>query len=176
MQANQTELTQAPADHQPRGATFPPHRILVVEDDDDMRRLNREVLIHHGYQVDGAADGAAGWEAINANRYDLLITDNGMPKLTGLDLLKKLRAARLVLPVIMATGVLPAHEFAKSPWLIPEATLLKPYTATELLAKVRAVLRETASSDESGAPLPAGQNGPSANGSWQAFKLSIRDF
>jgi DNA-binding response OmpR family regulator len=128
--------------------------------------------------VDAATDGADAWDAISANRYQLLITDNHMPKLTGLELLRKLRDGRVVLPVIMATGTLPEQEFAASPWLIPDATLLKPYTVPELLATVRAVL----SANESDrvtlpvAPETNGSNPPSANGSWQAFKLSNLDW
>jgi two-component system OmpR family response regulator len=118
----------------------PPHRILVVEDDQFVRELGTELLLRSGYEVDSAADGAAAWEALNEDYYDLMITDNKMPKVTGVELLKKLRAARMGLPVIMATGVLPTEEFMRYPWLQPAATLLKPYTANELLAKVRNVL------------------------------------
>jgi len=116
-------------------------RILVVEDDIDVRHLNLEVLIGSGYQVDAAADGAAAWDALIADSYDLMITDNNMPKLTGVELLKKLRSARMELPVIMATGVLPTEEFARCPWLQPAAMLVKPYTVDALLEKVKAVLR-----------------------------------
>lgn len=140
MNFNQTACAEAPADAQTPDATPVTRRLLVVEDDGDIRRLNTEVLTRSGYQVDTAADGGAAWDAISVHRYDLMITDNCMPKLTGLELLKKLRNARVVLPVIMATGTLPEHEFAASPWLIPDATLLKPYTVPELLATVRAVL------------------------------------
>jgi DNA-binding response OmpR family regulator len=127
-------------------------RILVVDDDDDSRRFNAEVLINSGYQVDAAADGAAGWEALNSSHYDLLITDNRMPKLTGIELVKKLRAARMELPVIMATGTPPEHEYERRPWLIPEATLVKPYTVEELLASVNLILARTTfpSKDPSG--------------------------
>jgi DNA-binding response OmpR family regulator len=121
----------------------PSHRILVVEDDGDVRRLNTEVLIHSGYDVDAAADGAAAWDALIADSYDLMITDNSMPKLTGVELLKRLRSARMELPVIMATGILPTQEFIRSPWLQPAATLLKPYTVEALLETVSAVLRST---------------------------------
>ncbi len=51
-----------------------------------------------------------------------------MPKVTGVELLQKLHDARLALPVIMATGTIPEAEFARYPWLRPNATLLKPYT------------------------------------------------
>jgi DNA-binding response OmpR family regulator len=115
----------------------------VVEDDRDLRQLNARALIHSGYAVDTAEDGAAGWEALQANRYDLVITDNNMPRLTGIELLKKLCAARMALPVIMATGTLPKEEFTRHPWLQPAATLLKPYTVEALLGTVKNVLRAT---------------------------------
>jgi DNA-binding response OmpR family regulator len=126
----------------PQSQTSPPHRILVVEDDIFIRQLSTEVLIHSGYEVDAAADGAAAWQALNTDSYDLMITDNNMPKVSGVELLKKLRAARMALPVIMATGALPKEEFTRYPWLQPDATLLKPYTVAEMLRTVKKVLRE----------------------------------
>ena len=121
----------------------PPRRILVVEDDADIRRLNAELLLRSGFEVEAVEDGAAAWDALCTDSYDLMITDNHMPRLTGLDLLKKLYATRLTLPVIMATGEMPAHQFAPSPWLRPEAVLLKPYTPAELLRTVKEILRTT---------------------------------
>src|ERR1035441_6822218 len=95
---------------EPAGATVqcqtsPPCRILVVDDEPDIRRLNAEVLKSSGYEVDTAEDGKAGWQALQAvthapDSYDLLITDHNMPELSGLALVKKLRAARMALPVI----------------------------------------------------------------------------
>jgi len=122
--------------------TNPPEHILVVEDDIFLRRLNTQVLERSGYEVDAAADGAAAWKELNTDSYDLLITDNSMPKVSGVELLKKMRAARMVLPVIMATGALPTKEFTRYPWLQPAATLLKPYTGEEILSVVKKVLRE----------------------------------
>jgi DNA-binding response OmpR family regulator len=156
---------------EPDGAPFqsqasPPHRILVVEDEPDIRRLNTEVLIHSGYHVDAAADGAAAWQALIADSYDLMITDNNMSKLTGVELLKKLRSARMALPVIMATGTLPKEKFTQYPWLQPAATLLKPYTVEELLGTVREVLRATDSARGQIEPLPDWQRQPSAGGLW----------
>ncbi|HEV2436386.1 MAG TPA: GNAT family N-acetyltransferase [Verrucomicrobiae bacterium] len=116
------------------------HRILVVEDDCQLRQLNSQVLSHHGYAVDAAENGATAWEALQINRYDLLITDNNMPRLTGIELLKKLRSARMGLPVIMATGTLPRQELAQNPWLEPVATLVKPYAPDQLLVMVKEVL------------------------------------
>jgi acetyltransferase-like isoleucine patch superfamily enzyme/CheY-like chemotaxis protein len=137
-------LLEAPCDQAAAkpdgGQANPPHRILVVEDNRDLRQLNTGMLIHSGYAVEVAEDGAAAWEALQANRYDLLITDNNMPRLTGIELLKKLRSARMGLPVIMATGTVPTQELAQNPWLEPVATLAKPYAPGQLLDTVKDVL------------------------------------
>jgi CheY-like chemotaxis protein len=118
-----------------------PRRILMVEDDCDIRQINAMVLHHAGYYVDTAEDGVFAWEALGASRYDLMITDNKMPHLTGMDLLKKLHATRKALPFIMATGEIPEKEFTQYPWIQPTATLLKPYTVEELLGAVQTALR-----------------------------------
>ena len=100
-----------------------------------------EILIDSGYHVDAAEDGAVAWDTLQVNSYDLLVTDNDMPKMSGVELIKKLHAARVALPVILATGSLPKEEFTRHPWLQPAATLLKPYTAVEFLGTVKNVLR-----------------------------------
>jgi DNA-binding NarL/FixJ family response regulator len=63
-----------------------------------------------------------------------------MPKVSGLDLLKKIYAARMTLPIIMATGTFPEEEFNRYPELQPEITLLKPHTVTEFLEALEEVL------------------------------------
>ena len=115
-------------------------RILVVDDDGDIRRLNTEVLVGSGYKVDAAADGAVAWDILQLNSYDLLLTDHDMPKVTGVELLKKLHAAHMKMPVILVSGTIPTKELSQHPWLQIDATLLKPYTPDELLATVRKVL------------------------------------
>jgi len=116
-------------------------RILVVDDEISIRRLNTKMLVHSGYDVDAAENGAAAWDALQLNRYDLLITDNDMPEVTGIELIKKVHATRLALPVIMATGKFPLDEFTRHPQLQPAVTLLKPYTFDELVGAVQSVLR-----------------------------------
>jgi DNA-binding response OmpR family regulator len=166
---NENEMSQA---GEPAGAplqcqTSPPRRILVVEDEPDIRRLNAEVLKISGYHVDTAEDGKAGWKALHATRhvpdsYALLITDHDMPGLTGLALIKKVRAARMALPVIMATGTLPTEDLMnRYPWLQPVATLVKPYSVEQLLGTVEAVLRTADGAREQIAPPPSS---PSVSG------------
>jgi len=119
----------------------PPLRILVVEDDRDLRRLNTEVLTHYGYHVDAAEDGALAWERLSGQSYDLMITDNRMPNMTGVELLKRMHDTSMFLPTVMATSEVPKGEFQNHPWLEPVTVLSKPYTVVELLEKVRKILR-----------------------------------
>ena len=141
----------------------PRQRILVVEDDATIRRLNTEVLIYSGYLADAAENGAAAWDALQLNHYDLMVTDNDMPKVTGVELLQKILAACMTMPVIMATGALPEEKFACCPWLKPNLVLLKPYTFDELLEAVKEVLRVTADGRKEIAPPPNWQIQPLAN-------------
>lgn len=127
-------------------------RILVVDDDPMIRRLNTDVLIYNGYDVDAAEDGAVAWNAIQENSYDLLVTDHQMPKVTGVDLLKKLHSARLELPVIFATSTFPHEELTDNPWLKIDASLLKPYTVEQLLTTVKNVLSANAPEEQFIAP------------------------
>src|ERR1039458_8227559 len=160
MKGNQTSSAGEPTCNPLLFQTNPPDHILVAEDDIFFRRLSTKVLVSSGYEVDATADGAAAWRALNADSYDLLITDNSMPKVSGVELLKKLRGARMALPVIMATGTLPEEEFTRYPWLQPAGTLLKPYTGEEILRMVKKVLREA---------------DPTANGSQPTMDHDMKD-
>lgn len=131
-----------------KARTSPPRRILVVEDDISLRRLNTQMLSRSGYEVDGAADGAIAWQALNTDCYDLLVTAHDIPKLTGLELLRKLRAARMALPVVVATETSPSEEFIRQPWLQPASMLPKPYTAEEMLRTVKRALHEADSNPD----------------------------
>ncbi len=111
--------------------------ILVVDDEKLARQLNSKALILSGYEVDTAEDGAAGWEALQAVSYGLLITDNHMPNVTGVELINMCRAKRMTLPVILASGARPAATES----LQLAAILLKPFTGDWLLRTVKAVLQ-----------------------------------
>jgi DNA-binding response OmpR family regulator len=155
MPDNQKLRTCEPASAPVQSQPDPPHRILVVEDDVSILQLITKALIHSGYKVDGAEDGAAAWQALNTDSYDLLITDNNMPRVSGVELLKKLHAVHMELPVIMATGTLPKDEFSRYPWIQPAATLLKPFIFEELLQLVRKVLCQEVSPSVARRPRPA---------------------
>lgn len=162
MITNKISQAGAPASTARQSQPNPPKRILVVDDDPSLRQIYTEVLTQADYEVDTAEDGAVAWDALQVNGYDLLITDNNMPNVTGVDLLKKVHAARMTLPVIMATGTYPAEEFSRFSWIQPDTTLLKPYSMAEFLGAVKEVLCVNDDARAELSPPPAWQIRPSA--------------
>ena len=117
-------------------------RILVVEDNQSIRQLCAKALTRSGYQVDAAEDGAAGLLALRdaghaPSHYDLIITDNEMPKLSGVDMIQQLRAEHVNLPVILASGNVSVDT--KPLHLV--AILPKPFSVDQLLQTVNEILR-----------------------------------
>jgi two-component system chemotaxis response regulator CheY len=148
MKPSKTSCATWPAGGKTRFQAPHSDRILVVDDEIAIRQLISDVLVGFGYHVDTAEDGALGWEALHSKSYDLLITDNNMPKVSGVELVKKLRSAGLALPVILISGAMPTEELIRHPWLEVAATLLKPFTAKGLLEIVSKVLLQTYSARE----------------------------
>jgi CheY-like chemotaxis protein len=139
--------------------------ILIVDDDRALRCIMNKMLSFAGYQIDCAGDGEAGWAALCAGSFDLLITDHDMPRLSGLDLARRARAQSGNLPIILASGNLPREAPDFTRLLTPGAAIEKPFSLTELLTKVRSVLPFAASSAQKSAGSPASQNfarGPSS--------------
>ena len=116
----------------------------MVNDDPCLCELNSEALWRHGYEVDVASDGKAGWEELQTNHYNLLITENDLFGLTGVGLVMKLRSACMSLPVIIAVGILPSWKSAEYPWLLKATKLFKPYAFEDLLGLVKSVLPQIA--------------------------------
>ena len=114
----------------------------MVEDEAVIRECNTLALSGAGYRVHAVGEALAGWKALQARSFDILITDNRMPgELSGADLILKVRTARMNLPVILASGsIVPDLVAANSP-LQPVTPLPKPFTAGQLLVLVAKVLR-----------------------------------
>lgn len=120
------------------------NRILVVEDDIDIRRIIMTVLRREGHRVDEAADGEDGWNILQtasrgADSYDLLIKDNDMPRLTGMELIGKAHSAGMTMPIIMMSGTMPMDVQA----LGLAGLLWKPFHPVQLIAAVRDALVES---------------------------------
>lgn len=115
-------------------------RILVVDDDLTTQRLERLVLSHAGYDVSAAADGEEAWAALLAEPFDLMLTDHNMPRLCGLDLVMRMRAAGMRLPVVLSSGSLDLAQASECPCLELAAVLIKPFGIGELMDVVKRVL------------------------------------
>ncbi len=115
-------------------------RILLIDDEVPILEFIKASLSREGYEVDVADDGAVGWDALQAKTYDLVVTDNLMPNLTGLGLIKLLKDVSIKIPVIMITGTVPWGAFQNFPSLRPEAILQKPFSTKELLHVVHDTL------------------------------------
>jgi DNA-binding response OmpR family regulator len=122
------------------GRAVPSAHILLVDDDPAIRGTVALLLKDAGYRVGCAEDGEAGWHALCADRSDLLITDHEMPKLTGLELLRKVRAVSRRLPAIMISGRLPTSDADFESLLQPGAVLPKPFSFRVLLTKIEELL------------------------------------
>lgn len=112
-------------------------RVLVVDDDMMSRRFVALMLAHAGYAVDTAEDGEQGWDALRSAHYDLLVTDNDMPHLTGLQLVERLRVGGSTLPVIIASGSVELGDAQDYPWLELAALLHKPFSFSDLIPAAR---------------------------------------
>jgi two-component system OmpR family response regulator len=119
-------------------------RILIAEDDaiiaDGLSRSLRQA----GYAVDWAANGQDADTALLTVSYDLLILDLGLPKLPGLEVLKRLRSRTSQLPVLILTALDGTHDRVKGLDLGADDYMVKPFELAELEARVRALTRRSA--------------------------------
>lgn len=113
------------------------HRILVVDDDPTTRTLHCLMLARAGFEADPAADGEEAWTALRSAFYNLVLTDEQMPNLTGLGLVGRMRSAGMNLPVIVNSGSLELGAAADYPQLGLAAVLRKPLSFAALLEAVR---------------------------------------
>jgi DNA-binding response OmpR family regulator len=120
--------------------TRPAQRILVVEDEPDIRQLDSEVLRESGYVVDTAENGMTAMHALNTDHYDLVIVEDEMSVMPGLELVKAMRSEEIMVPVILVLGTMQNAELTTNSWPQIQATLLKPYTIAELFRTVKEVL------------------------------------
>ena len=122
--------------------------VLLIEDDADLRRLVANALSREGHHVESAATALAALESVPRGGFDVIILDLGLPDMDGRDLLKMIRAVTDV-PVIAATARGADDVVVATLDAGADDYLVKPFTVTQLMARIRAVLRRTsAAADE----------------------------
>jgi two-component system alkaline phosphatase synthesis response regulator PhoP len=120
-------------------------KILIVEDEPGMVQGLRDNFEFEGYQVISAMDGVAGLERALADIPDLVILDVMMPRMSGLDVCKQLKAKRPAIPIIMLTARGQEVDKVVGLELGADDYVTKPFSIRELLARVKAVLRRAGS-------------------------------
>src|SRR2546427_6341973 len=116
-------------------------RILIVEDEPNMVAGLRDNFEYEGYEVITAGDGAEGLGRALNEAPDLVVLDVMMPKMSGLDVCKQLKAKRPALPVIMLTARGQEVDKVVGLELGADDYVTKPFSIRELLARIKAVLR-----------------------------------
>ena len=116
-------------------------RILIVEDEPAMVEGLRDNFEYEGYDVISAGDGVAGLDRALADDPDLVVLDVMMPRLSGLDVCKQLKAKRPSLPIIMLTARGQEIDKVVGLELGADDYVTKPFSIRELMARVKAVLR-----------------------------------
>jgi two-component system OmpR family response regulator len=123
-------------------------RLLLVEDDTMIGEALLDLLRGENYAVDWVRDGEMADTALRAHRYDLMLLDLGLPRRDGLDVLRSLRARRDNVPVLVATARDAVGDRVAGLDAGADDYVVKPYDMTELLARIRALIRRRAGHGE----------------------------
>jgi two-component system KDP operon response regulator KdpE len=130
------------------------NRILVIDDEPQIRRLLRIALEAHDYEVLEAADGAAGLAEAATRQPDIVLLDLGLPQLSGLEVLHRLREWSAV-PVLILSVQNAGEDKVRALDLGADDYVTKPFDTAELLARLRVLLRRTQPPEE-----PVFEHGP----------------
>ncbi|MFE7094665.1 response regulator transcription factor [Streptomyces erythrochromogenes] len=135
------------------GAARAGRRILVVDDEPEVRAAVEDGLTVEGYEVRGAADGLAALSQVAAWEPDAVVLDVMMPVLDGLGVCRQLRAMGDRTPVLVLTALDSVSERVDGLEAGADDYLVKPFALDELIARVRALLRRAAPAPAGAAPL-----------------------
>ena len=116
-------------------------RILIAEDDRELRQLFSHVLTKHGYRVDGVANGQEAMDSIDQSFYDLIISDIMMPVMDGYELVRQLRDAGNQTPVLMITAKDAFDDMRLGFQFGVDDYMVKPINVNEMVLRVGALLR-----------------------------------
>jgi DNA-binding response OmpR family regulator len=122
-------------------------RVLVIEDEQKMADLIKRGLEEEGIEVETAIDGDVGFEAGKSENIDLIILDLGLPGRNGLDIARDWRQLGIKTPILIVTAMDSTEAKVKGLDTGADDYITKPFAFAELLARIRALQRRTASED-----------------------------
>lgn len=115
--------------------------ILLVEDDEKISKLVKELLEEDSYHVTQSFDGDDGYSKIIENKYDLILLDIMLPKLNGYKVCRQVRSAGITTPILMLTAKSGEYDLEEGLDTGANDYLKKPFSSIELKARIRALLR-----------------------------------
>lgn len=118
-------------------------RLLVVDDEANLRSMLRAALRHHGFEVTMAADGREALDALDEVRPDLVVLDVMMPDLDGFEVCRRMRAGNDATPVLFLTARDGTEDKVRGLKLGADDYVEKPFSLEELVARIEAILRRT---------------------------------
>ena len=116
-------------------------RILVIEDEKKVASFIKKGLEEEHYAVDTAYDGETGLYMADVNEYDLIVLDLMIPKIDGLEVLKRIRSSKNNVPILVLTAKDTVEDIVKGLDSGCDDYLTKPFNFMEFLARIRALLR-----------------------------------
>jgi len=116
-------------------------KILIAEDDHELRQLFSHVLIKNGYIVTGVSNGQEALDALDGDYYDLIISDIMMPVMDGYELVHQLREAKIYTPVLMITAKDAFDDMRMGFQSGVDDYMVKPINVNEMVLRVGALLR-----------------------------------
>ena len=123
------------------------NRLLVVDDDTEIRELLEFDLSQSGYEVETAKDGVEGLQKALSNHYDLILLDVMMPKMNGFDVCKNIKAQKQNIPVLLLTAKGTINDKTDGFNSGADDYIVKPFDVQEVLLRVRVLLRRNGYSD-----------------------------
>ena len=133
-------------------------RILVVEDEAAIRAGLVDVCVFHGYEAEGVADGREGLERALAGTFDLVLLDVMLPGMNGFDVCNRVRERDRDLPIIMLTAKNDDADIIRGLSLGADDYVSKPFSVTQLVLRVQAVLRRSRAGAEQAQTLQLGDD------------------
>ena len=116
-------------------------KILIVEDDMELRQLFTHVLVKNGYSVSGVSNGQEGLDAIEGTYFDLIISDVMMPVMDGFEMVRQLRESGNATPVLMITAKDTFDDMRQGFLSGTDDYMVKPVNVNEMVLRVGALLR-----------------------------------
>ena len=120
-------------------------RLLIADDDNEIRELLEFDLAQSGYSVDCAKDGEEALQKALSNTYDLILLDVMMPKMNGFDVCKNIRATKPEIPILMLTAKGTINDKTQGFDSGADDYIVKPFDIQEVLLRVRALVRRSPS-------------------------------